>query len=58
MNIETTRQVPQMQIAFGDCQCGEYGQLFRTGKCAHCYIAELEADVKRLADKVLAFGLR
>lgn len=42
------------QISFGTCPCGHYGQLFRTGKCAHCYIAELEADVLRLADKVLA----
>jgi hypothetical protein len=44
-------QVENEQISFGSCSCGQYGQLFRTGKCAHCYIAELEADVKRLADK-------
>jgi hypothetical protein len=33
-------------IHVGTCGCGASGvQLFRTGKCAHCYIAELEATV-------------
>jgi DNA repair exonuclease SbcCD ATPase subunit len=31
------------QIAAGTCACGAFGQLFRTGKCAHCYIDELES---------------
>lgn len=31
-------------IHFGSCACGQYGQLFLSGKCAHCYIAELEAN--------------
>lgn len=44
----------QETIHYGVAQCGHQGQIFRTGKCAHCYIAELEADAKRLADKVLA----
>jgi hypothetical protein len=43
-------------INFGTCNCGAAGQLFRTGKCAHCYIAELEADALRLADKTMAIG--
>lgn len=30
-------------VAFGTCACGTAAQLFKTGKCAHCYIAELEA---------------
>ena len=29
-------------IAYGTCACGVAAQLFRTGKCAHCYIADLE----------------
>lgn len=29
-------------IYYGTCACGTAGQLFKTGKCAHCYIAELE----------------
>lgn len=37
-------------IAFGSCGCGAYGQLFRTGKCAHCYIAELEAKPSETGD--------
>lgn len=44
------------QIAFGTCNCGASGQLFKTGKCSHCYIAELEVDVLRLAGKTLAIG--
>lgn len=32
-------------IAFGTCGCGTAGQLFRSGKCAHCYIADLERDL-------------
>jgi hypothetical protein len=31
------------QITYGTCACGAAGQLFRSGKCAHCHIAELEA---------------
>lgn len=30
-------------IHYGTAECGHVGQIFRTGKCAHCYIAELEA---------------
>lgn len=36
------------QISYGTASCGHTGQIFKTGKCAHCYIAELESDVKRL----------
>jgi hypothetical protein len=37
------------QISVGSCSCGHYGQLFRTGKCANCYIAELESIVDKPA---------
>lgn len=46
------------QISYGVAECGHAGQIFKTGKCAHCYIAELEADVLRLADRTLAIGQR
>jgi len=37
-------------IAFGTCACGTAGQLFRTGKCAHCYIADLERELSESRD--------
>lgn len=38
-------------IQVGTCGCGASGvQLFRTGKCAHCYIAELEAKPAKLQE--------
>ena len=33
-------------IHAGTCECGAGTvQLFRTGKCAHCYIADLEREL-------------
>ena len=30
------------QVSCGVAECGHAGQIFRTGKCANCYIADLE----------------
>lgn len=46
---------PVESIAFGTCACGTAGQLFRTGKCAHCYIADLESAAS--AAKPTIYGL-
>lgn len=37
-------------VSFGTASCGHVGQIFKTGKCAHCYIADLE----RLVDDRIA----
>lgn len=37
------------QISCGTASCGHVGQIFPTGKCAHCYIADLERDCLTLA---------
>ncbi len=42
------------QIAFGTCACGATGQLFKTGKCAHCYIAELESRSQYVPERLRA----
>lgn len=42
VDVKLTGDEGEDQIAFGQCECGEYGQIFRTGKCAHCYVEELE----------------
>lgn len=45
----------QETISYGTASCGHVGQIFRTGKCAHCYIADLEKlidDAKLGCDKI------
>lgn len=44
-------------IHAGTCSCGAGTvQLFRTGKCAHCYIAELEAKYAAECDASMMAG--
>ena len=36
------------QISYGTAECGHVGQIFETGKCAHCYISDLEREKKEM----------
>lgn len=39
------------QISYGTASCGHAGQIFKTGLCAHCYIAKLEDVMAFYQDK-------
>ena len=39
-------KVTENTISYGVAECGHAGQIFRTGKCANCYIADLERPSK------------
>lgn len=39
-------------VGYGTCACGQAGQLFETGKCAHCTIAELKEETLGLGQEI------